>query len=293
MNFLQRIFGSAEEDQEEKKKETEARNFDALKYDGIAALKAGKLDYAVTCFEHALKLREDLEIHDHLSVAFIHQNQLPKAIDELRILAEAQPDNQAVWVRMARICYMMEDYDEMAEACEQAESIDSSSADVRYLFAEARQGQGDNETAVALLGEAIERDEQFGAAFLLRGQILLEMGRLEEAEADADWLLEHAVPEEDIVLLKARIAHKKGDAAKAVEWYGRVIDTNPFCIAAFRERAVVYHEMGEASLAEADEATVDELEPQNLTDVSDGQSAEGIEQKTRQAYKNTLNPFGL
>ena len=276
MNFLQRIFGSAEEDPEEKKKETEARNFDALKYDGIAALKAGKLDYAVTCFEHALKLREDLEIHDHLSVAFIHQNQLPKAIEELRILAEAQPDNQAVWVRMARICYMMEDY-----------------ADVRYLFAEARQGQGDNETAIALLGEAIERDEQFGAAFLLRGQILLEMGRLEEAEADADWLLEHAVPEEDIVLLKARIAHKKGDAAKAVEWYGRVIDTNPFCIAAFRERAVVYHQMGEASLAEADEATVDELEPQNLTDVSDGQSAEGIEEKTRQAYKNTLNPFGL
>ena len=211
MNFLQRIFGSAEESPEEKKKETEARQFDALKYDGIAALKIGQVDYAVTCFSHALQLQDDLEIHDHLSVAYIHQNQMANAVNELRLLADAQPDNQAVWVRMARVCYMMEDYDQMAEACERAEAVGAGSAEVSYLYAEARQGQGDKEAAVALLGEAIARDEHHGAAYLLRGQILMEMDRLEEAETDADYLLEHADLEEDIVLLKARIAHRGGD----------------------------------------------------------------------------------
>ena len=277
MNFLQRIFGSAEESPEEKKKETEARQFDALKYDGIAALKIGQVDYAVTCFSHALQLQDDLEIHDHLSVAYIHQNQMANAVNELRLLADAQPDNQAVWVRMARVCYMMEDYDQMAEACERAEAVGAGSAEVSYLYAEARQGQGDKEAAVALLGEAIARDEHHGAAYLLRGQILMEMDRLEE----------------DIVLLKARIAHRGGDQQKAVEWYGRVIDTNPFCLAAFRERAEVYREMGETQLSEADAATAAELEPKEMADISDGQSAEGIEQKTKEAYKNTLNPFGL
>ena len=95
------------------------------------------------------------------------------------------------------------------------------------------------------------------------------------------------------VLLKARIAHRGGDQQKAVEWYGRVIDTNPFCLAAFRERAEVYREMGETQLSEADAATAAELEPKEMADISDGQSAEGIEQKTKEAYKNTLNPFGL
>ena len=272
MNFLQRIFGSAEESPEEKKKkETEARQFDALKYDGIAALKIGQVDYAVTCFSHALQLRDDLEIHDHLSVAYIHQNQMANAVNELRLLADAQPDNQAVWVRMARVCYMMEDYDQMAEACERAEAVGAGSAEVSYLYAEARQGQGDKEAAVALLGEAIARDEHH----------------------DVDYLLEHADLEEDIVLLKARIAHRGGDQQKAVEWYGRVIDTNPFCLAAFRARAEVYREMGETQLSEADAATAAELEPKEMADISDGQSAEGIEQKTKEAYKNTLNPFGL
>ena len=44
-------------------------------------------------------------------------------IRDRRLLADAQPDNQAVWVRMARVCYMMEDYDQMAEACERAEAV--------------------------------------------------------------------------------------------------------------------------------------------------------------------------
>ena len=121
----------------------------------------------------------------------------------------------------------------------------------------------------------------------------MDMEHLDEADADADWLLEHADPEEDIVLLKARIAHKRGNLAKAVEWYGRVIDTNPFCVAAFRERGDIYHELGEEALAEADLNTADELAPKDAADVSDEQSAEGIEQKTKDAYKNTLNPFGL
>lgn len=293
MNFFQRLFGSAEEDPEEKKKETEARNFDALKYDGIAALKTGQLEYATTCFTHALQIKDDLEIHDHLSQAYIHQNLLQKAIDELRILAAAQPDNQAIWIRMARVCYMMEDYTEMAEACTQAQATGEANADVSYLSAEAQQGLGDNAAAVELLDKTISQNAKFGAAYLLRGQILLSMNRLQEAEADADYLLQHAEPEEDIVLLKARIAYQGGDTKKAVEWYGRVTDTNPFCVAAFRERAKVYEEMGETALAAADTATADELEPKDAANVDTEQSAEGIEQKTKEAYKNTLNPFGL
>lgn len=292
MNFLKRLFGSEEETPEEKKKATEARQFDVLKYDGVAALRAGRSDYAIKCFEHALQLQDDLEIHDHLSVAYTHQNELPKACDELEKLALAQPENMAIWVRMARILYMMEDYERMSEACEKAKGIEPGNPEVAYLHAQALHGTGENETAVSLLTDAIAQEPKLGAAYLLRGRILMETQHLEEADSDADWLLEHTESDEDALLLKARIAREKGDDENAVVWYSKVIDANPFCAAAFRERGELHKKLGKDALAADDLNTAAELEPENADGKEGNPIAEDIEQKTKEAYKS-INPLGL
>jgi hypothetical protein len=39
MSLLKKLFGSAPENPEEEKKAQEAKNFDVLKYDGVAALR--------------------------------------------------------------------------------------------------------------------------------------------------------------------------------------------------------------------------------------------------------------
>ena len=67
---------------------------------------------------------------------------------------------------------------------------------------------------------------------------------------------------------------------------------NPFCIDAFRERGQLRFDAGDKKGAEADMQKVLELDPNQLADVNGEYSAEGIEQRVRQAY-SAINPLGL
>src|SRR5574344_1787985 len=124
MNLLKALFGGKEETPDEKKVETTAKDFDVFKYDGVRALKMGENAYAIKCFKSALQIKEDLEIRDYLSQALIHNNELLPAYEQLRIISEARPDNQAAILMIARVTYMLEDYNAMADACEKAMLID-------------------------------------------------------------------------------------------------------------------------------------------------------------------------
>ena len=66
-NFLKSLFFGETDESEETKLN---RNFDVLKYDGIKALKIGKNTYAIRCFNEALKLKEDVEVLEHLVGAY-------------------------------------------------------------------------------------------------------------------------------------------------------------------------------------------------------------------------------
>lgn len=286
MNFFQKLFGGKTETPEEKKRDDEARNFDVLKYDGVRALKSGQTVYAIKCFTHALALRDDLETHDYLSQAYIHTGELPQAYEELRKLSEAQPDNQQILIRMANVAYMMEDYGAMASACERALLIDKDKPEVSYLYAQASRGQGDDVNAIAMATRAITLNGQYGDAYLLRGTVRLDMDDVEGAAEDAAWLLEHAAEHEDVLLLSARIARKRGEHEGAEATYGKMIGVNPFSVVAYRERAEVRRLLGDESGAAADEANADELAPKG-----DADATPDIEQQTRRAYRD--NPLGL
>lgn len=205
MNFFQKLFGGKEETKEEIKVQNEAKDFDVLKYDGVRAMKTGEVDYAVRCFKHALEIKDDLEIHDHLSVVYTSKGMFSEAYEELQTLSKAQPDNIQIFIRMANIAFMMENYGAMATACEKAILLDSENATAHYLYAEACKGQGDDVNTIAMATKAISLDDKQGNAYLLRGETYLRTQQLNEAEADADWLLEHTEDNEDVLLLKARI----------------------------------------------------------------------------------------
>ena len=133
MGFLKTLFGGRQLSPEEEKREQEAKKFDLLKYDGVKAMKIGQADYAVRCFIEALKLHDDLEVHDYLSQVYLRQGELDDAMDELRTLTAAEPDNVQVLMRMAQVAYMQEDYGSMVEACEQATKKEPENAQAYYL----------------------------------------------------------------------------------------------------------------------------------------------------------------
>jgi tetratricopeptide (TPR) repeat protein len=292
MGFLKALFGGKEESPEEKQQADEARNFDMFKFDGVKAAKMGQWEYAIKCYKEALKLKEDLEIRDYLATALMHNNELLPAYEQLQKLSEAQPDNAAIWKQMAQVAYMMEDYGAMSSACEKAMLLMPEDANIHYLYAEACLGQEDLVNAIAMLTKTITLDPKLADAYLLRGKTLLKMGDINGASEDSEQLIADYPDQEDVLLFHARVLTAQGKKKEAVTEYGRVIDVNPFCIEAFKERGQLYYDLGDTKNAEDDVQKVLELNPDQLKDVSGDYSAEGIEQKVKSAYSN-INPMGL
>ena len=293
MGFWNALFGGKELSPEDEKKLQEAKQFDLLKYDGVKALRIGQAEYAVRCFREALKLKtDDLELHDYLSQALARMGEVDEAISELNLLAESQPDNISIQLRIAQLAYIQENYDMMAVAAQRSIQMDENNAQAHYLAAEAFLGKENIVGGIAMLTKAISLKDDYADAYLLRAQTLLKMGEAEVADADASWLLHNVGAHEDVLLLKARIETAKGNADQAIKVYDLLTEVNPFSIEGFRERGKLKFDAGDKAGAEADMQKVLELDPNALADVSGDYSAEGIEERVRQAY-SAVNPLGL
>lgn len=248
---------------EEQQKEQEAKKYDLLKYDGVKAMKIGQTDYAIRCFQEALKLNDsDLEVRDYLSQVLLRKGDLDGALEQLQsLLANFTGNKGPILERIAQIAHSLLHKSNPA-------------------------------SAIAMLTKAIVLNPNFAEAYLSRAQILLGMGDLNAADNDASWLIEHVGAQEDVLLLKARIEARKGNTEQAIKLYDHLTEVNPFSIEAYRERGQLKFDSGDKTGAEADMQKVLELNPNQLANVSGDYSAEGIEHHVRQAY-SAINPLGL
>lgn len=283
MGFFKTLFGGQQESPEEQKQNEEARQFDVLKFDGVKALRLHQPEHAILCFQNALKLKEDLEVHDYMSQAFIMMNEMARALEQLDIMTRAEPDNVDILLRTAHVHFMNEDYEAMTDVCEKAMAIDADNPATLFMLARAKHGMDKEDEAIGVLDKAIRANEDFGEARLMRAGMLMRAGRTDEAEADAQWLTDAAPESEDVLLLCARIATLKGHDDEAAAYYNKVIEVNPFCQDAFVERAAVRKRHGDEAGYAEDMATAREMNPEN--DVQD------MERKVQEAYRQ-MNPFG-
>jgi tetratricopeptide (TPR) repeat protein len=258
MNILKALFGNSEQNPEEEKVEAEHKKFDLMKYDGVKAMKMGQWDYAVRCFEEALKLQDDPEVHDYLSQTFIRLDRLDEAVEQLQWLTRKEPENEKLLLQLAHVYYMKEDYEGMGSSAERAIQLNAESAHAYYLYAQAALGQNDMINGIARLTKAIALDEELADARLLRAQTLLKMGDVNGAADDSAWLMEHVGEQEDVLMLASQVARAKGDDGTAVELLKKALELNPFL----------------------------------LDNVSGDYEAEGIEEQTKRAY-SMMNPFGI
>jgi tetratricopeptide (TPR) repeat protein len=285
MNLFKKMFATTPHDSLEEKKQQEEKNFNILKHDGIAALQQQKFDYAVKCFESSLQIHDDLEVRDYLSQALIRTNRLDEAFEQLKALAEAQPSNVEICLRMADVSYMQEDYEEMGQICVKARDLAPNDPRVSYTSARAFAGQGNGVMAIAMLTKAIKDAEKsvssqsegetpaeeaprakvqvpFFAAYLLRGETLLKMGDTDSAMVDADFLLQHLPQQEDVLLFKARCVAAKGQHEEAEKLFSQIINLNPFCVEAFRGRGASRLALDKRKEAAEDARQVLELSPE-------------------------------
>ena len=292
MGFLSALFGGKTETPEEKQKQNEEKSFNIFKYDGVKASKMGQFDYAIRCFNEALKIHDDLETRDYLSQAYLRTGHFDEALKQMEHLVAAEPRNVALLLQKAHVYHLQENYQAMHEICEKAMAIDPTHAFACYADAQAQLGLHNPILAVARLTQALSLNPNMGSAMLLRSITLLQMGDVDGAMKDADHLLAANPGNEDVMMLKARAEYRAGHPDAAIQMYGMVIETNPFHAEAYRERGQVKYEQGNAAGAQEDMKKVLEINPESLAHVSGDFSAEGIENKVKQAY-SFINPFGI
>ena len=261
------------------KKTDEEKNFDILKYDGIRAMRIGKLTYALKCFEEATALREDLETMNHQANTYIRVNRMDDARALLVRMTEIAPEQPLVFQSLASLCYMQEDYKAMNDACQKALALNDQDPGTYFLSAKAAVGMSNGFQAIAMLTKAIMLNEEFVEAYQLRAEVLWQMRQAKDASEDIEKLLALNPDDENALLLKAEIMAVSGDEEGAVKLMNEVLALNPFCekayllkgsyllakkdadgaIAVYNEAleinpnfAAAYHERGRAKLAKGD-----------------------------------------
>ena len=228
MGIFSSLFGGNKTPEENKEK-----NFDILKYDGIRAMRIGKLTYALKCFEEATAIKEDLETMQHQANTYVRMNRMDDARQLMVRMTELAPDQPLVFQSLASLCYMQEDYPAMNEACQKALALNDQDPATYFLSAKAAVGLNNGIQAIAMLTKAIMLNEEFVEAYQMRAEILWTMRQAKDANEDIEKLLSMNPEDENALLLKAEIMAVSGAEEQALEIIDQVLALNPFCEKAY------------------------------------------------------------
>ena len=228
MGIFSSLFGGNKTPEENKEK-----NFDILKYDGIRAMRIGKLVYALKCFEEATAIKEDLETMQHQANTYVRMNRMDDARQLMVRMTELAPNQPLVFQSLASLCYMQEDYPAMNEACQKALALNDQDPSTYFLSAKAAVGLNNGIQAIAMLTKAIMLNEEFVEAYQMRAEILWTMRQAKDANEDIEKLLSMNPEDENALLLKAEIMAVSGAEEQALEIIDQVLALNPFCEKAY------------------------------------------------------------
>ena len=221
MGIFSSLFGGNKKTEEEK-------NFEILKYDGIRAMRIGKITYALKCFEEATALKEDLETMQHQANAYVRVNRMDDARQLMVRMTELAADQPLVFQSLASLCYMQEDYKAMNDACQKALALNDQDPATYFLAAKAALGMSNGIQTIAMLTKAIMLNDEFVEAYQMRAEVLWSMRQVKDANEDISKLLEINAEDENALLLKGEILAVSGEEEQALELMDQVLALNPF-----------------------------------------------------------------
>jgi tetratricopeptide (TPR) repeat protein len=228
-NFFKSLFSpSGAADPAEALAKSEQKNFDIFKYDGLRAMRAGQVGYAVKCYKAALNIREDKEVLQFLIAAYSALHETAGALDVANRLLELSPDDVSTRIARAGLFYQMEKESEAVADCLHVIAGDETQHVAWFMMGRAKKKLNDIQGAIDDLTRAVAIEEGFVDAYLARGEALFEANHIEEALADVDKLIALVPEEEAVYLLKGRIHEHLEDFTAAADSYNRVVELNPF-----------------------------------------------------------------
>lgn len=231
---------------------------------GLAYADAGKLPEAIADLQKAIELDPAAgSSYEALSLVFASSRDYDRAVEILDKLVTLDPKAPLVYAQRARIQMLRNKPDEAVADLTKTLELLPDNPGVLLLRAEAQQKKGDNAAAMTDVEAVLRLRDDFIPAIQLRGLLFAEAGKLDEAAADlqkvVDALAQDPLPRLQLAMLQ--LSRKK--ARVAIDEFSKVLDLDPQSWIARQGRADAYLAIGKQAEALADYNEGVKLQPKN------------------------------
>ncbi len=132
-------------------------------YSALGAAYEQRKDYksAVDAYRQAIVLdRDNLDAIRGLAENLLNDGQADAALDQYKVIADANPEDAQTYVRIAEIYRRQGKYDQALENLKKADTLVPDQAEVAYNMAAVYQAQGRYDDAVKVLQDLIKQTEK-------------------------------------------------------------------------------------------------------------------------------------
>jgi len=132
-------------------------------YSALGTTYEQRKDYknAIEAYKKAIQLdRDNLDAIRGLAENLLNDGQMDAALDQYKIIADANPEDAQTYLRIAEIYRKQEKYDLALESLKKAETMVPDSMEVPYNFALVYQAQGRSDEAAKILQDLLKKTEK-------------------------------------------------------------------------------------------------------------------------------------
>ena len=210
-------------------------------------------------------LEEDagiLEAHLILGNLFVKQEDWDGAISAYREALALDPEYKSAILGLADAYRLAARYQEAAAGYRRLLELDPNDNKAFYHLAEIHAAEGEYEEALEVLAGLEATGEERAPARNLKGECLLSLGRLDEAEAELRVALEMDDQLSDAWYNLALLFEERGDGSRAIEAYETRLAMAPKDFRSHFNVAKLYGAMGDPGLMETSFRTALEHNPE-------------------------------
>jgi len=132
-------------------------------YAALGATYEQRKDYkgAIEAYQHAIQLdRDNLDAIRGLAENYLNDGQIDKALDQYKVIADANPEDAQTYLRISEIYRRQGKYDEALDSLKKAQAMVPDALEVPYNIAVVYEAQGRYDDAVKILQDLLKKTEK-------------------------------------------------------------------------------------------------------------------------------------
>jgi tetratricopeptide (TPR) repeat protein len=132
-------------------------------YSALGGTYEQRKDYkgAIDAYQHAIQLdRDNLDAIRGLAENYLNDGQIDKALDQYKVIADANPEDAQTYLRMSEIYRRQGKYDEALDSLKKAQAMVPDALEVPYNIAVVYEAQGRYDDAVKILQDLLKKTEK-------------------------------------------------------------------------------------------------------------------------------------